>query len=107
MRHGVLLAGMLLAASFGHAAAADLALSAPPPVVPPSWSGFYVGAHAGAAWQSLPNWSFVDPNQCPATFASATLPAGDAGLAPLGGFQGGYNWQFAPTWVLGVEGDVS
>jgi outer membrane immunogenic protein len=107
MRRGVLLAGMLLATSFGHAAAADLALSAPPPLVPPSWSGFYVGAHAGAAWQSLPNWSFADPNQFPATFASATLPAGNAGLAPVGGFQGGFNWQFAPTWVLGVEGDVS
>lgn len=91
MRRGVLLAGVLLATSLGHAAAADMALSVPPPIVPPSWSGLYVGAHAGAAWQSLPNWSFVDPNQFPATFASATLPAGNTGLAPVGGFQGGYN----------------
>jgi outer membrane immunogenic protein len=28
-------------------------------------------------------------------------------LGGLGGFQAGYNWQFAPAWVVGVEGDFS
>jgi len=105
-----LLAGLAFAASFDQvASAADLALKAPPPPAPvtPSWSGFYVGGHIGAAWQSVPDWSFVDPNQFPATFAPATLPGGSSSLFPVGGFQGGYNWQFAPAWVLGVEGDIS
>jgi len=25
----------------------------------------------------------------------------------VGGLQGGYNWQFAPAWVAGIEGDFS
>jgi len=27
------------------------------------------------------------------------------GSSAIGGFQAGYNWQFAPTWVVGLEGD--
>ena len=25
----------------------------------------------------------------------------------IGGLHAGYNWQFAPTWVVGIEGDMS
>jgi outer membrane immunogenic protein len=28
-------------------------------------------------------------------------------LQAAGGFQGGYNWQFSPQWVAGIEGDFS
>jgi outer membrane immunogenic protein len=24
-----------------------------------------------------------------------------------GGFQAGYNWQFAPNWLVGIEGDIN
>jgi outer membrane immunogenic protein len=27
----------------------------------------------------------------------------DAGV--VGGVHGGYNWQFAPQWLVGIEGD--
>jgi outer membrane immunogenic protein len=55
------LAGVAAVAGLGYgASAADLAVAPPPP--PPSWTGFYVGVHAGAAWQSAPQWSFDDPN---------------------------------------------
>ena len=84
--------------------AADLPVApAPAPVAYPSWTGFYIGAHVGAAWQNFSSGSINDPN---AFLASGTL-AGNSALGAVGGFQAGYNWQFAPAWVVGVEGDFS
>jgi len=113
MKPFLLLGGLALIAisGFGHRAlAADLPLKAPPPSaapVAPTWTGFYVGAHAGAALQSVPDWSFVDPNQLPSTFTGATLSGDSNRSGAVGGMQGGYNWQFSPAWVVGVEGDMS
>ena len=43
--------------------AADLpVVPAPAPVAYPSWTGFYIGVHAGAAWQSFSSGSINDPN---------------------------------------------
>ena len=101
-----LLAGVAAVAGLGYSAsAADLGVApAPPPAPLPSWTGFYIGVHAGAAWQSTSSWSFFDPN-------FFGLPgqnnAGGTALGGVGGFQAGYNWQFAPAWVAGVEGDIS
>jgi outer membrane immunogenic protein len=92
--------------------AADMSVNklAQPSAAVPSWTGFYIGVHAGAAWESSANWSWVDPNfllgvpagvPSPVTLASAGI------LKNVGGIQGGYNWQFAPAWVAGVEGDIS
>jgi outer membrane immunogenic protein len=69
----------------------------------PSWTGFYVGAHIGAASQDLSSGGFVDPN---GFLASGNLPGGSE-KAALGGLHAGYNWQFAPSWVAGFEGDIS
>jgi outer membrane immunogenic protein len=111
-----LLAGVAAVAGLGHAAsAADLAIPPPPPP-PPSWTGFYVGVHGGAAWQSNSDWSFTDTN--PVTPGGGggffvpgtqTLPnvGSNAALGGVGGLQAGYNWQFAPAWVAGIEGDFS
>jgi outer membrane immunogenic protein len=33
--------------------------------------------------------------------------SGQTALGGVGGLQAGYNWQFAPAWVVGVEGDIS
>jgi outer membrane immunogenic protein len=100
-----LLAGVAAVAGLGHSAsAADMAVrAAPAPVYAPTWTGFYVGVHAGAAWQSTPNWRFTDPNGALLT----TNLHDSSSLGAVGGVQGGYNWQFAPAWVVGVEGDVS
>jgi outer membrane immunogenic protein len=103
-----LLAGVAAVAGLGHAAlAADLAVPPPPPP-PPSWTGFYVGVHAGAAWQSNSDWTFNDPNGffIPGT-TTLSNTGSNAALGGVGGFQGGYNWQFAPTWVAGIEADFS
>jgi len=70
------------------ASAADLrpAYKAPAPVAAPmaySWSGFYIGGHAGAGWSEGSDSAFI------------------------GGGQIGYNWALSPNWVIGVEGDFS
>jgi outer membrane immunogenic protein len=101
-----LLAGVAAVAGLGYSAsAAELAVKALPPApVLPSWTGFYLGVHAGAAFENTPDWTFTNPN-------TGAMPGvnhgGNAALGAVGGIQGGYNWQFAPAWVLGVEGDFS
>jgi outer membrane autotransporter protein len=82
-----------LAVSFGTgASAADLPRRAPPPpVVVSPWTGFYIGAHIGGVSSSES-----------ADFIGSTNPSG-----VTGGLQGGYNWQFAPTWLVGFEEEIS
>ena len=59
-----------------------------------NWTGFYIGANIGGAFSS--NNSF------------GGLTTGNNGNGRfLGGLQGGYDYQFAPNWVLGVEGQYS
>ena len=82
------------------AAAASPANAAPPPPAPMfSWSGFYIGAHAGYGWGRDP---FTDT-----TFGSKVPPlTGISAKGFLGGFQAGANWQTGP-WVGGLEIDLS
>jgi outer membrane immunogenic protein len=95
------------AAAAGGAQAADLGVrKAPPPapvVAPPSWTGWYVGVHAGANWQ-MADAEYAAPFHTGSIGAS--LPGGNT-VGFIGGGQIGYNWQFAPTWVLGVEATIS
>ena len=73
-----------------------------------TWTGFYVGAHAGVGWGSGGSQSITDPAAGPvfAGFDPVTF-GGSAKLGAIGGIQFGYNWQATPTWLLGVEGDIS
>jgi outer membrane immunogenic protein len=82
--------------------AADMALKAPPPAW--SWTGFYVGVHAGGGW-SRGNLE-ADYLPFPIFGLNPTL-ATSSGAGALGGGQAGYNWMAAPNWLIGVEGDVS
>src|SRR5262249_33629757 len=109
MKRTLAVLGVLAAASVAPAHAADLSrpvYKAPPPVTAPvpvySWSGFYIGGHAGAGWESHDGQNFSVPSMV------APVPLGsnsDTGF--VGGGQIGYNWQFAPNWLLGIEGDFS
>jgi outer membrane immunogenic protein len=100
-----LLAGTALVSLSQVASAADMAVkAAPPPPPAPTWTGLYVGVHAGAAWQSTPDFTFNDPNGVIAP--TLVNNAGGSALGAVGGLQAGYNWQFA-AFVLGVEGDIS
>ena len=101
-----LLAGVAAVAGLGYSAsAADLRVAPAPAPVLPIWTGFYVGAHAGAAWERGSDWTFQDPNGVINT--ARINQAGNTALGGVGGFQAGYNWQFAPTWVAGFEADFS
>ena len=103
-----LVAASALAGGIGAATAADVApyYRAPPVVVPYyDWNGFYIGANVGGAWSNNDAlWS-----SAPASAAFEAFPiAGNAGgSSAIGGFQAGYNWLFAPTWVAGLEADWS
>jgi outer membrane immunogenic protein len=105
VRRFVLALSMLTAGSVG-AIAADLPMKAPPMVAPPvpvfTWTGCYVGVHGGGAWGRQD--ADIDPtiaaglNQFP---SSETLD----GSSWLVGGHLGCNYQFAPGWVIGAEGD--
>jgi len=100
--------GFLLATASGVALApaanaADLPVkAAPAPVVAPvySWTGFYLGVNLGA------NWQLNQAAYGPVGGEIGSLPAGNS-VGFIGGGQIGYNWQVAPTWVLGIEGSIS
>jgi outer membrane immunogenic protein len=74
------------------AAAADLYYRGPALAAAPfsgyNWNGFYVGLNLGYQWGSVTNWGGGSPG----------------GI--MGGGQAGYNWQFHPNWVLGLEADL-
>jgi outer membrane immunogenic protein len=84
---------------FGPAGAAYAAMpvKAPQPVaVPWSWSGFYLGAHAGYGWGRDP---FTEP------FGAFVLNGVNSN-GFVGGLQAGANWQRG-AWVGGLEIDLS
>ena len=100
--------------------AADLGVhpiyKTPPPaaVVPPhfSWTGCYIGGHIGGGWGrktvSIPDLAFttgVPPGTLPPGFSVPSVTGNTSGV--LGGGQVGCNYQFAPNWVIGIEGDGS
>src|SRR3954453_9868935 len=92
----ILLSAVAIAAitASSSAIAADLAARpytkapayAPAPIY--NWTGFYIGGHVGGA------------------FAGDSSLTGDDGRF-LGGVQGGFDYQFAPSWVIGVEAQYS
>jgi len=90
----------LMATAVDPVSAADVAVKAQQPLASGwNWTGFYVGAHAGAMWGRT---SFSDPFG-PSIFGDTVRTPGY-----LFGGQIGYNWQQgASPWVLGVEADVS
>ena len=121
--HAVVLGGVMkrlflsaiaLSALMGAAAAADLpGRKAPPaafvPVPSFTWTGFYVGAHAGYGWgDSDVTLAGVGYTVLPVDVALGTLPR-KVSLEQdgfVGGVQAGYNMQFG-AFVGGVEADIS
>jgi outer membrane immunogenic protein len=85
-----------------QAGAADLPMKARAPAMvdaPWSWTGFYIGAHVGAGWGTK-EWN--DPTE-----SSLFSDAQGTVNGVLGGVQAGFNYQFAPHWLVGIEGDFS
>jgi outer membrane immunogenic protein len=88
------------------ASAADLPRKAPaytpPPPIAYTWTGFYIGAHAGYRWVdadlTFPSVLPGDPFNPELNYSLDSF---------VGGAQVGYNFQVTPNWVVGVEGDWS
>ncbi len=80
--------------------AADLAA-----VAVANWFGIYVGLHAGWGWASSGNGSAITIPTAPAVRLVTDHDLGADG-AVIGGHLG-YNWQFSPNWILGLEGDFT
>ena len=113
---------LLAAAStfaFGQiASAADLPSKAPaytPPAPVWNWTGFYIGVNGGFSGGKAE----TDFNAAPVTVVTNVGPAPHSFDIPgfvgsesarlngvIGGGQIGYNWQFSPNWVVGVEADI-
>ncbi len=88
----------------GAVLAADMAVKAPPrpAPIPFSWTGCYIGGNAGGAWAHIDESASTAP-----PFAIATLDTSGHDASFTGGGQLGCNWQFNPTWVVGLEGDIN
>src|SRR6202012_422454 len=91
----ILLASAAIGAFAAPSFAADLpartytkapAYTAPEAVY--NWTGFYIGGHVGGAFAG-----------------NSSFESSDGRF--LGGVQGGFDYQFAPNWVAGVEAQYS
>jgi outer membrane immunogenic protein len=96
-------ASVIAIASAAPASAADLPAKAPamvaPMAIPFSWTGLYVGAHVGWGNSHLNVQGFL-PSGTPTSFNTGSANVSGS----IFGGQLGYNWQFAPQWVIGIEG---
>ncbi|MBN8980337.1 MAG: porin family protein [Rhizobiales bacterium] len=90
-------------ALIGTASAADLArpvYTKAAPMMPVwSWTGSYIGGYVGGAF-STNNYTNTDPFNVTAT------PAYKLNSSFIGGYTGGYNYQFAPNWLIGYESET-
>jgi outer membrane immunogenic protein len=104
----VWLGGAALLGFIGAAHAADLPRApypakapAMPAAVAYDWSGFYLGGYYG---NTLNQSSAHTPGGIVAGgTAPGTVDLNDGGWT--GGGTAGANWQFAPSWLVGIEGD--
>lgn len=99
-----LLSSMSILVAAGAASAADMAVKARP--LPPqpvfSWTGCYVGGHAGGLWV---NKNFVGETANTPSFGQNRGDAHESGW--LAGVQGGCDYQFANRFVIGISGDYA
>jgi outer membrane immunogenic protein len=95
----------LVALAAGPAMAADMKAApvytkAPMMAPPYNWNGFYLGANGGYGWGTTDTDAF---NAVTGVLVDHTSYGRSGGFV---GGQIGANWQFAPNFLLGVEGDI-
>jgi outer membrane immunogenic protein len=120
----------LLIISTGSSLAADLPSKKeaflPPPPPPPIWSGFYAGLNAGynfgangtvysspaiSSFNASENGPLLTGDSLNGILGLSSLAA-NAGLVNvnqngfIGGGQVGYNYQWGPSFVIGIEADI-
>jgi high affinity Mn2+ porin len=81
-----------------------------PAISPPAWTGFYVGAQAGASGGHSA-WSATQPGGAPNLSGSLNmfraLDIFDGSGSHFGGLTAGYNYQMRSGVVIGAEADIS
>jgi outer membrane immunogenic protein len=106
-----LLAAWTVSAGQAADAPSNLTYKAPAPAMPASsWSGFYAGLGLGFRADRTDSTSFLFseagvPNSFP-SFADLVSGEPVNGSAFRAAPYLGWNWQVAPHWVVGIEGDV-
>jgi outer membrane immunogenic protein len=107
----IALSMMLATTSFAADLPSKKAPAYLPPPPPPLWTGFYVGVNAGGTWSENNNISvatipyFGDPASITTgALGTGALGANSSGF--IGGGQIGYNYQFSPNFVVGIEADI-
>ena len=68
-----------------------------------NWSGFYAGGVVGGVWGN--NDFTWNPLPSALEFGAATIASNRDSSSVMGGILAGYNYQFKPTWLAGVEGE--
>ena len=109
------IASLALTALAAPAFAADMPAKAPvykAPMMAPAynWTGWYAGVNAGFGWQANNAVAFSPANANTVVFFTGgavpgSVSTGNSGGGVFGG-QIGYNWQWTPNWVAGVEADL-
>ncbi|WP_454916582.1 outer membrane protein [Xanthobacter sediminis] len=119
MRTTFLLHTLAVALVAGPGSAADLSAIKALPTPPSGWTGVYAGLNVGFGWGTSgsaetlgiplidnmaadPIWG--TPFGFTAAANSGTASLGQSGF--LGGLQAGYNYQWGPSTVVGVEADI-
>ena len=69
-----------------------------------TWTGFYVGINAGGAWGER-SADFAPNDLIAASFTGPIPSVSFTSSGVIGGVQLGYNWQFSPSWLIGIETD--
>jgi outer membrane immunogenic protein len=65
----------------------------------------YAGINVGGLWAlGDAQWN---PLPSPAALGANAVSGSVSATGLVGGFQGGYNFQFAPAWVAGIEADLT
>jgi outer membrane immunogenic protein len=92
------------------ALAADMPVKAPMPARVFTWTGCYLGLHAGGGWGSKDVTDAVQLVQDSLSAAPVTIGTTTTHVAPTGavvGGQFGCDYQVGPNWVVGLEGTAS
>lgn len=104
---------LIAAAGFGlsgAASAADLG-TAPlyrkaPPVQVFTWTGAYIGGYVGGAFGAKDSVTGVPVDGTGAPIFAGPAASYKYDSSFIGGYTDGYNWQVAPNWVIGYEGET-
>jgi len=89
------------------ASAAPLNNAAPEVAAPVNWTGFYVGGDIGGlAWHGHGTSDFFQQNGNPNDGERDNFVRhSPSSTSVTGGIYAGLNWQFVPSWVIGLEAD--